>query len=157
MRLLKFGSYVLLVLALQTVVFARLNLFGAAPDLVLISVILFAVLEDRKNALLFAAGAAFLQDILGHGIYLNMVVKLLVGYLVSSIKEGFAGDELFQAIGSTAVFTPLALLAEGVVYYLFFGRQIDVLAFAASLVLSTFFNVLLVPILFPLARRVARA
>jgi rod shape-determining protein MreD len=156
MRLLKIGLYALLVLVLQTVVFARLHLFGAVPDLVLVSVVIFAVLEERKNAILFAAGAAFLQDVLSHGIYINLLTKVPLGFLVSGLKEGFAGEEFFLAMGSVAVLTPLVLLAEGVTYYFFFGKQIDLLALLLLLVFSTIYNLALVPVLFPLVRRVIR-
>jgi rod shape-determining protein MreD len=157
MRLLKLGLYILFILALQTVVFARLNIWGAAPDLILVSVIIFAVQEERKNTILFAAAAALLQDILSHGIYMNTVMKILIGYLVSSIKEGFAGEEFFLAAGSVAVLTPLALLVEGAVFYFFFSKPVDVPGLVTTMFLATIYNLVLVPVLFPLIRRAARA
>ena len=70
MRLILILIYVLLVVILQSVVFARLHFFGVSPDLILVSIICFAVLEKRERAIVFAAGTSFLQDILSFGIYL---------------------------------------------------------------------------------------
>jgi rod shape-determining protein MreD len=157
MRLLKIGLYALLVLALQTVVFARLNLFGAAPDLILVSVIIFAILAESRSAVIYAAAVGFLQDILSHGIYINMIIKIPVAFLVSNLKEGFAGEEFTFALSAVAVLTPLTLLAEGAFCCFFSGRQVDILGLAMLILLSTLYNLALVPLLLPLARRAARA
>ncbi|MFH1347134.1 MAG: rod shape-determining protein MreD [Candidatus Margulisiibacteriota bacterium] len=154
MRLIKITLYLLAILVLQTVVFARLNFFGAVPDLVLVSVIIFAVLQERSAAILFAAAAGFVQDILSFGVYINVVSKVLASTLVTVIKESYRVDEYSLAAGLVAILTPSLLVAEGVIFYFVSGRQIDIQHLLISVILATIYNLILVPVLLPVARKI---
>jgi rod shape-determining protein MreD len=156
MRWIRIGLYVLLILVLQTVVFARLNFWGAVPDLVLVSVIIFAILDKNQKSTLFAAGSSFLQDILGYGIYINTITKVLVSSLTSIIKESFIGDEYSLAALLVAVFTPLTLTVEGLILYLFFDTQFEAYAFVITVLITTVYNLIMVPVFLPVIRKLSR-
>ena len=156
MRWIRIGLYVLLILVLQTVVFARLNFWGAVPDLVLVSVIIFAILDKNQKSTLFAAGSSFLQDILGYGIYINTITKVLVSSLTSIIKESFIGDEYSLAALLVAVFTPLTLTVEGLILYLFFDKQFEAYAFVITVLITTVYNLIMVPVFLPVIRKLSR-
>ncbi len=157
MYLLMIVIYTLLVIVLQTVVFARLNFFGISPDLILVSVISFAVLERRSRATLFAAGSSFLQDILSFGIYMHTITRVVVCSLVSTVKESFAGSEYSLIAGLVMFFTPLILIIEGGFYWLFGGRPIDIRQLLLTIFVATFYNLVMVPIIFPIVKKLSHA
>jgi len=157
MRLLIIAIYVVLVIVLQSVVFARLNLFGVSPDLVLISVVSFAVLQNRGKATVFAASAAFLQDILSFGVYLNTVTRVLISALANNIKDSFAGNEYALTIGLVLFLTPVVMLLESGFYVFFQGRQVDPLWLLPTIALAAFYNMALSLFIFPVVKMISHA
>lgn len=149
--------YGIVIVVLQSVIFARINFFGVFPDLILVSVISFAVLQSGRNPTLFAGGAALLQDILSFGVYLNTITRVMVCALVSGMKESFAGNEYSLVAGLVVFFTPVLLLLEGGFYAVFAGRQIDPLHLLFSILIATFYNLFMVPILFPIVKKLSHA
>lgn len=149
--------YALLMIALQSVVFARLSFFGVSPDLVLVSVISFAVLEKRNRATLFAAGSSFLQDILSFGIYMHTITRVVACSLVSTVKESFAGNGYSLTAGLVVFFTPLILIVEGGFYSLFGGRPIDIMQLLFTILVATFYNLFMVPVIFPIVKKLSHA
>ncbi len=156
MRFIKLAGYVVAVIVLQTVVFARLNFLGVMPDLVLVSVIAFAVAGERVPSNLFAAGLAWLQDLLSAGFYLNTVIKLIVNNVIVAVKDNYSGDAYSLAAGLVALFTPLQLVVEGLVVYFFLGGSFSPGYFVFRLVAGTIYNLILVPPVFSVVRELAR-
>ena len=152
MRLFKIIVYLLIILALQTVVFARLNFFGVTPDLILVSVIIFSVFSNSRNAILFAAASGFLQDILATGLYLNTLVKVLAATVVSIFRESFLGNEHSLAAGMVILLTPATLLFEALVYYYFLGLELNAMFLFMNIFVGTVYNLLLLAILFPIVK-----
>ncbi len=157
MYLLLIVIYALLMIILQTVVFARLNFFGISPDLILVSVISFAVLGGRSKATLFAAGSSFVQDVLSFGIYMHTITRVVVCSLVSSVKGSFAGSEYSLTAGLVVFFTPVILIIEGGFYWLFSGRPIDIGQLLFTILIATFYNLFMVPIIFPIVKKLSHA
>jgi rod shape-determining protein MreD len=156
MRLFKIGLYILAVIVFQTVVFARLNFLGVMPDLILVSVVAFAVLADRTPSNIFSAVISGLQDIFSTGIYVNTIIKLAINNIINSVKEGYVGDEYSLTISLVALFTPVQLMIEGMIAYCFFGRQFSLFYFIFKMFVGTIYNLMLVPILFPLVKELNR-
>ncbi len=147
--------YIIFVVILQTVVFARLHFFGVSPDLILVSIICFAVLEKEEKAVVFAAGSAFLQDILSFGVYLHTMTRVAVSWLVNSAKESFAGNEYSLAAVFVFLFTPLVLIIESGFHSIFRGRPFDIAHLLFTILVATFYNLFLVPVLFPILRKIS--
>ena len=145
--------YILFIAVLQTVVFARLSVFGVSPDLILVSVVGFAVLDQKQRSTVIAAGAGFIQDILSFGVYLHTITRVVISSLISAVKESFAGSEYFLAAVFVALFTPLALVVEGGFHAFFGGRHIDLIPLLSSILIATLYNLLMVPFLFPIIKR----
>jgi len=156
MRLLKISCYLLIVITVQTVIFARLGFLGVRPDLILVSVIMFAVLNEAKSATIFAAATGLCQDILSFGLYLNTITKVIVSLLVSTFKDGFLGDVYSQVATLVAIFTPTLLVVEAGLLYFLVDRQLDLMHLLLQIILGTIYNLILVPIFLPLARRLLR-
>jgi hypothetical protein len=146
----------LAVMLLQMVVLARLNFLGIAPDLILVSVIAFAVVSPKMPANLFSASLAFAQDLLSTGLYLNTVIKVIFNNAVLAVKDGYLGDEYALTAGLVALFSPLQLIASGAVYYFFLGHEFSLPAFIFRLFIFTLYNLMLVPLIFPLIRELSR-
>lgn len=157
MRFFKILLYILVVFVLQTVVFSRINFMGVVPDLVLVSIVIFAVLEERNPATFFAASFAFIQDIFSSGIYLNTILKTIVSNVISSLKEEFIGDEYTFAAGMVAVFTPLYVLTEGLILLFVFHKEYSLPYFIFRMAAATIYNLVLLPVLFPIVKVITHA
>jgi rod shape-determining protein MreD len=157
MRVLKTSGFILAVIILQTVVFARLNFLGVMPDLVLVSVIAFAVLGERTPANFFAAGLALLQDLLSAGIYLNTIIKLVVNNIIGGVKENYSGDEYSLTVSLVALFTPVQLIIEAAIIYFFLAGRFSPVYLLFRLFCATIYNLMLVPLIFPLVKELNRA
>ena len=156
MRFLKIVLSVLGILLLQTVVFPRLNFFGVMPDLVLVSAIVFAVFEERNPATLFSAGVGFLQDLFSTGGYYNTLIKVVAGNVISNIKDEFAGEEYSFAVTLVAVFTPIIFAVQGAFFFFFLDKHFSWSYLIFKLVFGTAYNLILLPVLFPLVKALTR-
>lgn len=154
MRLIKLAIFLLFITACQTVILPRLNIFGVIPDLFTVSLIIFAVLQPREPATFFAAASGLIQDILLAGFYINLIVKVLISNLVSSIREEFVGDEKMLAVGLVALISAgLVCVYQG--YWLFVLQAgFGPLHFLFQLIASPLLNMIFVPLLYPIIKRI---
>ena len=152
MRALKISLYLGAVLLLQTVLLPRFSFFGVVPDLVLVTVVFYAVLLERTPATLLSALIGFLQDVLTWPFYLNTIIKTVAGAAVQTLRERFVGDEYTLIVGLVALLTPLSVLVEGATLHFVFQREFSLFYFVFRLVAETLYNLLLVPLLYPLVQ-----
>jgi rod shape-determining protein MreD len=152
MRFIKYALYILFILVLQTVIFPRLNFFGVVPDLVLISVIVGAIVGAALPSNIFTAILALLQDLLSAGPYLNTIMKMIVSNIAGRLKAGFVDDDYSLAAGLVALCTPLYVLSEGLVVCFFFDRPVSPGYLVWRMSAETIYNLLLLPLLFPLVK-----
>jgi rod shape-determining protein MreD len=157
MRALQFSLLIIALLTLQTVVVPHLAFLGVTPDLVLVVVIILAVLGKKTEAALFAACAAFGQDLLGRGWYLETVLKVALAAVIANFRDEFGGDEYNLAAGLVAVVTPLYLLLETGILFFLAGREISPGYILIKLAAGTVYNLLFVPLFYPWLRRIADA
>lgn len=155
MRLIRVFIFFLGLIVLQTVAAARLNFLGVFPDLILVSVIIFAVLEDETLAVVLAALFGFAQDLLACGIYVNTLLKTLLCLVISIIKERFSGQDTALIYGLTAAVSPLFIIISGI-SQLAGGARLDLFYFIFTLLAGTLYNLLLLPLLLPLIREVRK-
>lgn len=140
---------------MQTVIFPRLAFWGVMPDLILVSVIAFTVLNEEAPSTLFSAVSAFLQDLLSTGIYINTMIKVLVGAIVSRVKEEFAREEYSLIAGLVALLTPVLMLLEWAFYHFFFGIRYAPLSMFFKIAVTTIYNLVLVPLVLPVVARIS--
>jgi rod shape-determining protein MreD len=152
MRALKIGLYLGAVFLLQTVILPRFSFLGVVPDLVLVTVVFYAVLLERTPATLLSALAGFLQDVLTAPFYLNTIVKTVAASAVSTFRARFIGDEYTLIAGLVALCTPLSVLAEVLTLHFIFQREFSLWSCLFRLVAGTVYNLILVPLLYPLVR-----
>lgn len=153
MRLFKIAAFSLGLILFQTIILARLNLFGLIPDLGLVAIIIFAVFTTRTPATVFAAALSLLQDILSTGILLNMITKVIISNIISRTREGLSGDELSFSLSMTALFSPLFIIARLIIL----RAAVSPFYFIGQIIGGTLLNLIFVPLLFPLVKELANA
>jgi len=157
MRALKFASLIVVLLICQTGVLPHLAFLGVTPDLVLVAVIIFAVLGKKEEAVLFAALGAGGQDLLSQGWFLQTILKVAVAAVIANFRDEFGGDEYNLAAGLVALVTPLYLLLELGCLFFISGREIGPGYILSKLIAGTIYNLIMVPLLYPLLRRLSDA
>ncbi|MFA6549613.1 MAG: rod shape-determining protein MreD [Candidatus Margulisiibacteriota bacterium] len=155
MRFVKIVFFLLSVIVLQTVAAARLNFFGVFPDLILVSVIILAVLEEEIPAVVLATLFGLAQDLLACGIYINTILKTLLCLIINIIKERFSGDENTLIFSLVAIVSPVLIIINGAMQ-LAGGARLDLFYFIFTLLVGTLYNLLLIPLLLPLIREVQK-
>ena len=153
MRYLKLTLLLLAAHLIQTAVLSRYSLLGVRPDLMLVTVSLFAVNFGAEDG--FASGviAGLIQDLLGGAYFLNTATKGLLGFLIGTLKESIIGTE--EAVTLTAVVAATAtnFVLELVMLYFFFGKPIaSPFVVILTLFLLSVYNSILAFILYPLLR-----
>ena len=133
----------------QGTVLARLPLPGAAPDLVLVVVVAFGLVEGSRSGMLtgFAAGA--LSDLAGD----SQLGRLALAYAVVGYVSGLVADEAdrsavlpFAAVAVGSVVAVTLYAGEGV---LLGDPRITMSAFVRSLTTAVPYSVALTPFVVP--------
>ena len=151
-----FALTLLTAVLLQTTVFAKLRILDVSPDLLLVVVISFALLEGPTVGSVLGFSGGFMRDLLLDAPSgLTGLSYLLVGYMVGVARP---------YIGSSTIFVPLAgifagtMVATGLyeIFQALLGARTPPLSRAIQVVvLTAVYNTLLVPFIYPLLRRVA--
>jgi rod shape-determining protein MreD len=136
-------------LLVQGTVLARLPLPGAAPDLVLVVVVAFGLVEGSRSGLVTGFAAGVLADLLAdHEIGRLALAYAIAGYVSGLFHDDTARSVLlpFVAVGSGAVIAVLGYAAEGV---LLGDPRITTSAVLRSLVSTVPYAVVLTPFVVP--------
>ncbi|MGH2704550.1 MAG: rod shape-determining protein MreD [Actinomycetota bacterium] len=155
-RMAIFSLVMFTAVILQTALFARLTVFRVAPDLILVAVISFALVDGAVAGATSGFAGGLLRDLLldaPKGI--TALAYLLVGYLVGSIRPYVRSTSVFVPI--TAIF--LGSFAGSILYVVFsalLGQAIDPMSRVTEVAgLTALYNALLGPFVYPVVRRVA--
>lgn len=151
-----FVLIVLTAVILQTALLSRVRIFGVAPDLVLVLIISLALLEGPLVGAAAGFGGGILRDfLLETPAGLTSLAYLAVGYVVGTVRP---------YVQSTSVFLPVAAVGAasfvGTVLYallaFLLGAQADPFGrIARVVVLTSVYNTLLTPFVYPMLRRIA--
>lgn len=154
----RFAAFSLLTLGavlLQTTLFERATIFGAAPDLILLVVISLAVLEGPTIGSVAGFASGLLRDLLletPKGI--TALTYLVVGYVVGSVRPYVRATSVLLplsavfagSLGGSALFEGVSLLLG--------GRPHSLERVASVVILTAAYNTLLVPFVYPLVRKI---
>lgn len=138
----------------QTTVLPKLDLFGVAPDLVLVLVICFALLEGPMSGTFVGFSSGFLRDLLLDAPKgLTGLAYLIVGYVVGSVRPYVESTSVFVPI-SGVFFGSLAATALYEMLKALLGLETLPLSESVQMVVMTaIYNTLLVPFVYPVVRR----
>ncbi|HNX28253.1 MAG TPA: rod shape-determining protein MreD [Syntrophomonadaceae bacterium] len=87
---------------LQSTVFGFYSIKGTLPDMVLVFVVFFSVINGAAKGTVYGFLCGLLEDLyLGRFIGINAISKALTGFLVGKLQGGFFRENFF--IGALAV------------------------------------------------------
>lgn len=151
MRYLIFFFISLLALSLQTTVFARLSLFGAAPDLILILVVCFAFLEGTYGGMLAALIGGLLADIFSaHVLGVQLLSKLLLAYLIGLTEEKIFKENPMVSVVGIIFATFIDYFLTCFLYQSFGIIKINFLDMQRIFLGELIYNVVLIPVIYVL-------
>jgi rod shape-determining protein MreD len=148
-RFLLGAATVLTTLLVQDAVVGKLPLPGAAPDLLLVLVVAYALIEGPLSGMTTGFIAGVLADSLAdHQLGRLALVYALIGYATGFIQDDTERSTLvpFLAVGAGALGGVLVFAAEGM---LLGDPRITIHAVARSLVSSVPYAVVLTPFVVP--------
>ena len=155
-RLLLGAVTVATALLLQTAVLARLPLPGAAPDLLLVVVVAFALTEGPLTGTVTGFAAGLLADLgADHELGRLALVYALAGYAAGLLADDRPRSPLLPpaVVAGAAVGAVLVYAAEGL---LLGDPRITWSAVRASLTGTVTYSVLLTPFVVPVVRALVR-
>lgn len=156
-RAVAMAAVVVVALAVQSTLLAKLTLLGVIPQLVLVVVVSLGYMDGERVGAAAGFFGGLLQDLLLFQsiIGLTALVYTLIGYAVGSLRQ-FAPTEsvwtpvFVVAIASAVAETSYALLS------IILGQQWVSISFTAKVIgLIALYDALLTPFVFPLVRKVA--
>ena len=155
-RLLLGAVTVLTALLLQLTVVTRLPLPGAAPDLVLVLVLAYALVEGPQSGMVTGFAAGLLVDaVADHELGRLALAYAVAGYAVGLLEDDVDRSVLrpFIAVGLGGAVALAAFAAEGV---LLADPRITGAAFLRSLASSVPYDVVLTPFVVPVVGLLVR-
>lgn len=156
-RVLALSAVVLLAVALQSTLLARLTLLGVIPQLVLVVVVSLAFVDGPRVGVVVGFAGGLLQDLLlpQSIIGLTALVYTLVGYGVASLRQFAPGESVWTPVLAVAVASAVAEFSYAILAIIL-GQPWVSLGFTAKVTgLVVLYDTLLTPFTFPLVRRVA--
>jgi rod shape-determining protein MreD len=148
-RFLLGTATVLTAILLQTTVVSQLPLPGAAPDLVLVLIVAFALVEGPLSGMTTGFVAGVLMDALSdHQLGRLALAYAVVGYLMGLIHDDSERSTVvpFVAVGAGGLVGLLIFTGEGL---LLGDPRVGLLVFLRSLVTSVPYDVVLTPFVVP--------
>lgn len=155
-RFLLGAASVLTALLLQLAVVARLPLPGAAPDLVLVLVVAFALAEGPMSGMV----TGFVAGMLADGLSVHEIGRLALAYAVAGYVAGMLQDDTerstllpFWAVFLGAGSALLAFSLEGV---LLADKHVTFYSVARAAISSLPYDVVLTPFVVPVVTGLVR-
>jgi rod shape-determining protein MreD len=140
----------------QVSVFSQLHVFGAVPDVLLVSLVAFALLRGSVSGAVGGFFAGLLVDTASLGtLGLTSLVLTLAGYWIGRYGETTGRDRAHAPFLSIAVVTVLYQLGLLVVHFVL-GESAPAAAVVRSLVPAIVLNLILTAPLYALVRRLLR-
>jgi rod shape-determining protein MreD len=149
-------------LLLQTVVVPGLAIAGYRPDLVVVTVLAFALADGAGTGARYGFAAGLAVDLLSGGaqpVGVSALVLLVTGYTVGAIRPYLAGTALVGEIAVAVVASAAVILAYGVLALLLEATTAGLAETVRTAVIVGLYNGVFAPLLFRplqgLSRRVS--
>ncbi len=151
------AALVLVAVALQSTLLARVTLLGVIPQLVLVVVVCLAFLDGERVGVVVGFAGGLLQDLLlpQSIIGLTALVYTLIGYGVGSLRHFAPSESVWSPVFAVAIASAIAELSYAMLAIIL-GQEWVSLSFTARVTgLVVLYDTLLTPFAFPLLRRVS--
>jgi rod shape-determining protein MreD len=157
-RIAAMGGVVILALALQSTLLARLTILGVIPQLVLLVVVALAFLEGERVGVVVGFFGGLLLDLQlppGSILGLTALVYTMIGFGVGTLRQFSLGESVWAPVFVVAA---SSAIAEGsyALLSILMGQPWVSLSMTAQLAgLVVLYNTLLTPFVFPVVKRIA--
>jgi len=151
------AAVVIVALALQSTLLARMTLLGVIPQLVLVVVVSLAYLEGQRVGLVMGFFGGLLQDLLLFQSILGLtaLVYTLIGYSVGVFRQYAPSESVWTPVLCVALATAVVELSYASLAIIL-GETWVSLDFTTKVAgLVVLYNTLLTPFTFPLVRKVS--
>jgi rod shape-determining protein MreD len=136
-------------LLLQVTVVARLSFLGAKPDLVLVTVVCFALADGPGAGMGAGFGVGLVADLLGsHTLGLLALILCVIGYAAGVVRSYLDRLSTFTPMLIVGAMTAVAVLAYAGIGALVGDPRVDGDPVVRSLLLTSFYDVVLTPFVF---------
>ncbi|CAN5524822.1 hypothetical protein BH24ACT26_BH24ACT26_16190 [soil metagenome] len=157
-RVAAVAALLVVALALQSTVLARLTLLGVIPQLVLVVVVSLAYTDGERVGVVVGFTGGLLLDLLlppQSILGLTALVYTFIGYAAGVLRQFAPSDSVWTPVFSVAFASAVAELGYALLSIIM-GRPWVSLTYTAKVAgLVVLYNTLLTPFVFPLTRRVA--
>jgi rod shape-determining protein MreD len=157
-RVAAVAAVVIVALALQSTLLARLTLLGVIPQLVLVVVVSLAYTDGERVGVVAGFTAGLLQDLLlppQSILGLTALVYTFIGYGAGRLRQFAPPDSVWTPVLAVAAASAVAEAGYALLSIIM-GRTWVALAYTGKVAgLVVVYNTLLTPFVFPVTRRVA--
>jgi rod shape-determining protein MreD len=143
-------------LLLQTTIFAKVNLLGAKPELMYLLTIVFAILEGPASGAIAGFAGGMAQDFLldaPKGI--TALTLTLLGYAMGMARQYIVSPSPVLPVILVAAGTFAGVVFQGIVSFLLGELDTSWLYLLRVALLSSLYNAILTPLVYPILRRAA--
>lgn len=138
-KVLRYGSgglILVIIFVLQSTVFQSIQIRGIVPNLMVITVVSFALLRGKTDGAIAGVILGLLQDIyFGSVVGFYAVIYLYIGYFTGILYNNFYKDSLLIPVG---VFSAADFLLNLIVYFFTF-------LFRGKLQFATYLGMVIIP------------
>ena len=154
-RVLSWAAVVVTALILQSTVFAQITLGGAKPELVYLVTVILAFLEGPSSGAVAGFAGGMAQDfLLNQPKGITALTLTLVGYGVGTLRQYIVTPSPLLPVAIVAGATAAGVAFYGSVAFLL-GVDVGAGYVVRVALLSSVYNALLTPLVFPVIRRLA--
>ena len=156
-RILAIALVVIVAIALQSAVLARMTLLGVIPQLVFVVVVTLAYLDGERVGAAAGFAGGLLQDLLLplSIVGLTALVYTLIGYGVGTLRQYTTAESVWTPVFAVTIASAVAEISYATLAVLL-GQQWVSISYTFKVIgLIVLYNTLLTPFVFPLVRKVA--
>ena len=156
-RVLAIGLVVVVAIAIQSAVLARMTLLGVIPQLVLVVVVSLAYLDGERVGAAAGFFGGLLQDLLLplSIVGLTALVYTLIGYGVGILRQYTTAESVWTPVFAVTIASAVAEISYAILAVLLGQQWVSVVYTAKVIGLIVLYNTLLTPFVFPLVKKVA--
>lgn len=156
MRYIITGIFILLLTVVQTTILRGIEIMGVIPNLLIVAVICYALLNQTRPGLVFGLICGVVLDCIGGRLIgVNTLLCLYMSYLCGLTSERLFNNNIFVAI---LFVVALSLLYEAISYllnYLIWGDTAFVFAIFGKIIPASVYNGLLTFVVYPIVARLS--
>src|SRR5438445_362182 len=151
------AAIVVTAIVLQSTVFAKVTLAGAKPELVYMATIILAFLEGPSSGAVAGFAGGMAEDfLLNQPKGITALTLTLIGYAVGTLRQYIVTPSPLLPVVVVATATTAGVLFYGVVAFLL-GVEVGAGYLIRVALLSSVYNAVLTPIVYPVLRRLAES